>query len=490
MITLFHRQILRLLPGPFLGWLGTITFLLLMQFLIRFLPDIVGKGLSPQLIVELIAYNLANMVVLAVPMSVLIASLMAFGKLSETNAYLVMKSAGVSLPRLLWPTVLLTLALSGGMWYFNNEILPEANYRARNLWMDIRRKKPGFQLEPGVFYRGLSGYSILIRRIPALSNELQDILIYDYTGVTEQPVTIKAARGRLDPAPDGRRLTLVLYNGEVHFQVGANTAETEKRYERLGFGTYRLQLDLADFQFERTSPEQGYRSDRTMRTADMVGIVDSLQQSAAHIRANLAGLLRADPLPGDALWIKQTLEGAPPSAGERLPAAEAPPPRVAHPALAGLDSVQAAETVARAVQRVEVTRSQAAEMRLTLEWEAQRMNRYQVEIHKKTSIALACVIYMLIGAPLGLFMRRGGLARSGAIAMAIFLFYWITLVQGEKAADRGLLAPWLGMWVANIAASAAAVWLFAYHLFDLGATPRLRQRLPFFGRPAPKLPAA
>ena len=192
---LFHRMILRTLPGPFIGWLGTLMFLLLMQFLIKYLPDITGRGLPVWLIVELVAYNLAYMVVLAVPMSALLASLMAFGRLAESRAYLVIKNSGVSLGQLLWPTLLAGLVLTGAMTYFNNVILPESNFRARNLWQDIRSKRPDFELQPGVFYEGLSNYSILVKdRLPD-SNELLDVLIYDYTKGSRNGATIKARRG-------------------------------------------------------------------------------------------------------------------------------------------------------------------------------------------------------------------------------------------------------------------------------------------------------
>jgi lipopolysaccharide export system permease protein len=131
-------MILRMLPGPILGWLGTLMFLLLMQFLIKYLPDIAGKGLPISVIVELVAYNLAYMVVLAVPMSVLIGTLMVFGRVSESRAYVVVKSSGVSPMQLIWPTLLVGIFLTAGMTYFNNIVLPEANFRARNLWFDIR----------------------------------------------------------------------------------------------------------------------------------------------------------------------------------------------------------------------------------------------------------------------------------------------------------------------------------------------------------------
>ncbi|RMF54733.1 MAG: LptF/LptG family permease, partial [Bacteroidetes bacterium] len=128
-MTRFHRMVLRLLPGPFLGWLATLMFLLLMQFLIRYLPDLVGKGLPLGVVLELIVYNLAYMVVLAVPMSVLIATLMTFGRLAETKAYAVIKGAGVSFPQLVWPVLVAGLVVAGAMWHFNNVILPEANFR-------------------------------------------------------------------------------------------------------------------------------------------------------------------------------------------------------------------------------------------------------------------------------------------------------------------------------------------------------------------------
>ncbi|MDX1429780.1 MAG: LptF/LptG family permease, partial [Rhodothermales bacterium] len=154
-LTRIHRMILRMFPGPFVGWLGALMFLLVMQFLIRYMYLLVGRGLPVTAVVELIAYSLAYMLVLAVPMSVLIATLMTYGRLAETGAYAVMKSAGVSLPQMMWPSVGVGLIITALMWHFNSVVLPEANYRAKTLWSDIRDKKPGFELEPGVFYEGI-----------------------------------------------------------------------------------------------------------------------------------------------------------------------------------------------------------------------------------------------------------------------------------------------------------------------------------------------
>ena len=466
---LFHRMILRTLPGPFVGWLGTLMFLLLMQFLIKYLPDITGRGLPVGLIIELVAYNLAYMVVLAVPMSALLASLMAFGRLAESRAYLVIKNSGVSLGQLLWPALLAGLVLTGGMTYFNNVILPESNFRARNLWQDIRSKRPDFELQPGVFYEGLSNYSILVKdRLPD-SNELLDILIYDYTKGSRNGATIKARRGWLEPV--GTAVDLVLENGEMHRLIQASGSQSKERYERLGFYRYRLRLDLSEFAFERSDPKEGYRSDRTTPTTDMIRFVDSLEASIAEQKDKLRAITLV--LGADSSYhvrpTDQPTALAQPADRDTLP--------IRRVALAGLSQREGKQVYDYALERARKSRTQVEELRRTISWEIERANRYRVEIHKKYSIALACLIFMLIGAPLGLSIRRGGLGTVGALALGIFLFYWITLVQGEKLADRNLLEPWIGMWIANILMTIIGLWLVLYVALDLRATPPLHKRL-------------
>lgn len=466
---LFHRMILRALPGPFFGWLGTLMFLLLMQFLIRYLPDITGRGLPVSLIVELVAYNLAYMVVLAVPMSALLAALMAFGRLAESRAYLVIKNSGVSLVQLLWPALFAGLVLTAAMAYFNNVILPESNFRARNLWQDIRSKRPDFELQPGIFYDGLNEYSILIKdRLPE-SNELSDILIYDYTDGAQRSAVIKARRGWLNPY--GTYVDLILENGEVHqLKPGGGVKES---YERLRFYRYRLRLDLSDFTFERSDPREGYRSDRTTPTADMIRFVDSLETSIAQQKDKLrrVGLSLVADAAGPPLLTDFAAPLAEPAELDTLPL---PIQRVA---LAGLSRIQGRTLYDYALEGARKSRTRIEDLNRTIGWETERANRYRVEIHKKYSIALACLIFMLIGAPLGLSIRRGGLGTVGGLAITIFLFYWITLVQGEKLADRNLLEPWVGMWIANIIMAVVGLWLIIYVALDLRATPPLRTRL-------------
>jgi len=470
-----HWIILRRLPGPFLGWLGTLMFLLVMQFLIRWLPEIAGKGIPVTVILELIVYNLAYMVVLAVPMSVLLAALMTFGGLAESQYYAVIKSTGISFSQLVWPTLVVGLLVTGGMMYFNNIMLPEANHRASLLWKDIRTKRPGFDLQPGVFYSGVDDYSILVGDRPEGTNRLYDVTIYDYTQGRNQQAVIKASHGRLQPSATGESITLILFDGEMH-RPRPGSGQRTSRYERLSFDRHQLRLDLSEFVFER-SEEGDRRSDRTMPTSTMIHIVDSLatqrDSQIVNVRSNLLEYVRLDP----DLSLSDLPEPRDPATDASATALDTTAVPTSYAGLRGLTASQQHVVAGDALQEARSAQSIARSASRTLEWKTKRIQRYRVEIYKKFSIAVACLIFMFIGAPLGLSIRRGGLATIGAVALGIFMFYWVTLVQGEKLADRGLLEPWVGMWIANAIMVVVGLWLVTYVILDLRATPPLRTRL-------------
>ena len=520
-----HGMVLRMLPGPFFGWLGTLMFLLLMQFLIDKLPDLAGKGLSVWIIAEVISYSLAYMLVLAVPMSVLLATLMAFGQLADSNAYAAAKSAGISLLGLVWPVLVVGLLVSGGMVYFNNVLLPESNFRAKNLWRDIRVKKPGFALAEGVFYEQLDDHALLVQEIPSDSSGLlREVTIYDYTGGVRAQTVIKAERGRLRSNAGGTRIHLTLHDGEIHRKSGSG----DERYERLRFDTHRLTLELPGSNFRRGALREDYRSDRTTPTLQMMRHVDSLRTALTAERRQVRRLNRtlwATPAdttapgktpPADAPADTTSTTPEPPTQlppssearslrGSAAPAARAValsehraggapserapneatkparpdtlPPRPARYATAGLSKDDTRSTYMQALRAAREVRSGINDQERSLTWTERKADHYQVEIYKKSSMAVACFLFVLIGIPLGLSIGRGSLGTAGAIALGIFLFYWVTLVLGEKAADRNVLPPWVGMWATNTVMGMVGAGLMSYVALDLRATPPLRKRL-------------
>lgn len=474
MLRRLHWLILRRLPGPFFGWLGILIFLLLMQFLIRWLPEIAGKGIPLTVIIELIAYNLAYMVVLAVPMSVLLAAMMAFGGLAESKYYTVIKSTGISFGEIAWPALLIALFVGGGLLYFNNVMLPEANFRARQLWSDIRNKRPGFDLQPGVFYEGMDDYSILVQDRPEDSNELIDVTIYDYTQGRDKQAVLKAERGRIKSQSGGARLTLILYDGEMHRPLPPARGSVDSRYEKLQFDRHVIHFSLSDAIFTRSEGEEGSRSTRTTPLPGLLRITDSLetdlQSSYRELFEETTATIVPDTSNMQAVGPPVSLDSFRTTYSDSLRSGR---PLVS---LTGLEGRLRQTVIAKSTRTARSFQSEIQNTRRDTEWKDRRLRSYRVEIHKKFSIAFACLIFMVIGAPLGLSLQRGGLATIGAVALGIFMFYWITLVQGEKLSERGFFPPWLGMWIANLIMSGIGVWLLIYVVLDLSATPRLRAR--------------
>ncbi len=470
-----HWAILRALPLPFFAAFLTLMFLLLMQFLIKWLPELVGRGLPLGAMAELVAYSLAYMVTLAVPMAWLIAQLAAFGRLAESRAYLVVKSSGVPLWRLAWPAALVGVFLVLGMGVFNNILLPEANYRMNALWRDISTSRPAFALEPGVFYTGVDGYAIRADAIPPDSNGvLVGVTVVEGRTSGGGQTVLAAERATIQREYGGQRLTLLLENGQAHAKRGGGG----DRYERLAFARHRVAFDLGSLGFERRDEASGARSDRTMLTSEMMAVIDSLdaQVGARADTARAAALRLGRPLvaadtsdlapiafqpnvPPEAYALQDPYE----LPGENAPEAASGETRTL---LAGLDARTARTVLSLAQDRARSVRSTAEAAASSSQWEQQRADRYRVEVYKKNSIALACLVFVLVGVPLGLAIPRAGVGVIATLAVFIFLFYWISLVQGEKLADRGLLPPWLGMWAANAVVGVLGAYLVAREARD------------------------
>ncbi|MEO0556560.1 MAG: LptF/LptG family permease [Bacteroidota bacterium] len=475
MLARLHRSILKALPLPFVAAFSVLLFLLLMQFLIDKLPDLVGRGLPPVAVAELLTYSLAYMVTLAVPMAWLIALLAAFGRLSESRAYVVAKSAGVSLPRLAWPVLVVGLALTSGMAYFNNEMLPEANFRLGGLWRDISVSRPEFALEPGVFYTGIDGYAIRADTIPPDSSGLLvGVTVFEPRSANGGQAVLTAERARIQTQYGGQRLTMLLEDGEVH-QRKVNRGRGEP-YERLQFERYRMAFDLSSLGgFERRSRDGGSRTDRSMRTSQMLAFVDSLDATQRQREVEIAETLawRARPKADTTALDDDSFAALAQPIADASPPIPAPPPDTST-ALIGADRIvleglsnAARETVYDlALDRAAAVQSETAQIASAAEWDERRSTRYRVEIYKKNSLALACLVFVLIGVPLGLSIQRAGVGLVATLAVSVFLFYWVTLVVGEKLIDRGFFPPWLGMWVANVLVGALGIYLVIREMRD------------------------
>lgn len=417
MLTL-SRHILKRHVTPFLFSAVVLICIFLLQFIMQKMDQLAGKGLSAGVIAELIVMNLAWMLVLAVPMAVLVATLMAFGNLSSGNEITAMRASGVSLYRMMLPVFLASIVICYLLVVFNNRVLPDANHRAKMLLTDIYRKKPTFSLVPGLFSdpREIQGYSILVRKTFENTNDLEGVTIFDYTN-NAVTTTVTAQRGTVSFSPGYQKLIMDLSDGEIH----ELSMSDFNRYRKIRFEKHRIAMNAEGFDFQRTQESAFSRGDRELSAQTMRAIVDSLRELQDTAYAHIATLLQRD-LNSIFRPTQHTGNHAPTTADLQ---------------------VHAGTRMASLAASLEGEQARAA-------YFARRIHEYSVEIHKKYSIPFACIVFVLIGAPLGIMARRGTFGVAASLSLGFFLLYWSCLIGGEKLADRGYIDPWFGMWMANI----------------------------------------
>jgi lipopolysaccharide export system permease protein len=422
-----YLHILRAHVGPFIFSFVTIMFIFLLQYVMKFVDQLVGKGLGAWVITQLMVLNLAWMVVLAAPMSVLVATLMAFGGMSAQNEITAMKACGVSLYRMMAPVVIASLLLTYGVFKFNNDVLPDANHLASALTFDIRNKKPTLTIEAGLFNQDISGYSILVRKTFEHSNNLEGVTIYDYTNPGQLAV-ITGERGVISFTPDHQKLVMDLTNGEIHqIQPGDRNSYRRIRYEK-----HRIVMNASGFDFERSGSSRFDRGDRELSAQAMTFFLDSLRRlnnRAVDQISKTAYEVLKSPFP--------SAPGAAPFFG-RYPAEQ---------------------SIDRAFYRARSLESTVNNQLAYVVSNNIQIDRYKVEINKKYSIPVACLVFVFVGVPLGIMTRRGNFGVAATLSIGFFVLYWACLIAGEKLADRSFLAPWVGMWIANIILAVLGIYL-------------------------------
>ena len=435
--------------GPFIFCFCTLMFLLLMQFLILYIDLLIGKGLPLGVILELIITNLASMVVLAVPMAVLVASLMAYGKITELNELTAIRAAGINPIHVINPVLVASILLSIFLMWFSNDILPDANQRARSLFIDIRLKKPGFDLKENEFYDGIDNYTFLVKEITNESDSLRDVTIYQHPTRNRKEAYIKAEKGRLASKQSGQTLTLFLNNGSVLRKLDRRQrGRLVDVFEETKFDRYRISFDLSDLAFSRSNPADRSRNDRTMNIQAMSSVVDSLknqiEKQKKHIIKNknfiYPTLTRVNTGRNKESELNQS----------KIDSADSP-----------------YESQFLALQRLESKKEQVKLHEISLmklrnyksfiedivsdtQWRFEKIAQYLVEIHKKFSIPIACIVFVLLGAPIGMYTKKGNLGYAALIGTVFLTFYWISIIQGEKMADRLFISPFTGMWLSDI----------------------------------------
>lgn len=419
------RYILKNHFAPFIFSAFTLMCIFLLQFLMKFADRLVGKGLDTLIVVQLIVYNLAWMVVLVVPMACLVATLMAFGAMAQNNEITIIKSSGASLWKMMLGPLTASVVLCFLLILFNNHVLPDANHKAKILTYDISRTKPTLSLEPGLFSQEVSNYAILVRKIEKNSNLLEGLTIYDYTNPSKIAV-VTAEKGKIFFSKDQTKLIMELEKGEIH----ESEFMRKDIYRKLVFANHRITMNADQFSFQQSAPG-GPRGDRELSSSDMKFIIDSLKVIMKNQYADLNKLTSRLFLSDSSIFESNAL----------------------------YKKISKQRMLDLAIEKSQTTKNLVLSNAKRVEYTKGEINGYWVEIHKKYSIPAACIIFVLIGAPLGVMTRKGGFGMAASISLFFFLIYWAFLIGGEKLADRNMLSPFLGMWSANFLLGAAGILL-------------------------------
>jgi len=419
-----------------------ITFILFVNFLLRAIDRFLGKGLDLITILEYLFLNLAWILALSVPMAVLLATLMTFGRLSEDNEINAMRASGIGFLTIMRAPILFGIIITLVLIYFNNFILPEMNFKARLLSGDIYRKRPDMNIEPGIFLDNLPDYSMIVGG-KSKKGIMTDVRIFS-KGSKETQTSIHANSGNFNTLEDAFLLTL--YDGEIH-ELGQ---KDYTNYRRIIFDKHVINIPAKDLLLNRRDSTN--RSDREMTVLMMLRKINSYEKRLNIVYKRLSGnffrTIGDSILPSSIEQGKQFIEN-------------------------NLYKIRNNTTLTKAQIIKKEKRIKNLERQINNEFNLiksykKSKNKYGVEIHKKFSIPFACVLFVLLGAPLGVMSKKGGFAVSTSLSFGFFLIYYILLIGGEEMADRNILSPSVGMWTPNLIILCIAFYLLIHTIREKG----------------------
>jgi lipopolysaccharide export system permease protein len=431
------KLILKSFIGPFLLTFVVVVFILLSVTLIKYFDDFVGKDLGFAVFAELIFYFSLNLTPTALPLSMLLSSLICFGNLGEHYELTAIKSAGISLLRVLFPIFIFSLMLSFVAFWFNNTIVPKANLSVFSLLWDVRQKKPSLDIKEGVFYNGLSGISIKVNKKLPDGETMLDMMIYDHReGNGNRNITL-ADSGKMYTIHEDRYLVLDLFKGSSYAEPTSGRRQVQDDdFRRDAFKHATLVFSLASFDMSRTKKEM-FASNKMMKNIDQLQqVADSMEKEHASIQESIQqnikqyysshlklGQATLDTM--DDTWTDSLIEAKTFAIEQRK------------------EMLNRAATQARNIRNF--TQNNLQELALTLK----ESRTFRIEKHKKFTLSVACLIMFLIGAPLGAIIKKGGLGVPVLMSIVFFIIFYVISLLGENWAKGGLIAIPYGVWGAN-----------------------------------------
>lgn len=419
-----------------------VMFILLMQFLWKYIDDLVGKGLEWKVIAELLVYASANLVPMALPLSTLLASLMTMGNLGENNELLAMKSAGISLPRILSPLIVITIVISISAFFFSNNVLPYTNVKISTLLYSVKQKKPELAIKEGVFTTINDVYSIKIGEKDPKTSLMHRIMIYDHSKNVGNVVITYADSGYIKVSSDEKRMVATLFSGNTYEEREESATAKKMKLRKYpstkqNFDEQVIIFELQGKGLQRTDEDLFKTSAQTMNLHQLVIVKDSLEKQYASrvktFQTNLA--IRITQVKPEKKEIDSLKRRNFKLSGDSL-----------FNTLSNSDKQRVIET---ALSNARATKSYISSTDEEFYSKGKFIAKHKIEWNRKFSLSFACFVFFFIGAPLGAIIRKGGLGMPVVISVLFFVLYYIITITGEKFARELMWHPAAGMWLSS-----------------------------------------
>ncbi|HPE76585.1 MAG TPA: LptF/LptG family permease [Draconibacterium sp.] len=451
-----HLYVIKSFLGPFFMTFFIVVFVLLMQFLWRYVGDLVGKGLDLSVLGEMLFYASFGVLPYAFPLAMLLASIMTFGSLGENYELVAMKSAGISLFRIMRPLIVIAALISALAFYVSNNILPKTNLKFTTLMVSVKQQRPELVLQEGVFTNEIDGYSIKVGQKNKKTNVLYNLLIYDHTqNKTNESVTV-ADSGFLKITEDKQYMVLNLYNGINYTEVPSERNETNKRpFRRDKFEEQTIRVKVNNFEFNRRD-EGIYKNMYRMLTINQLSLMlDTLDEKFYEQVRGYLIQIDINPTISRHVFNLTMLN-------DSLKQKEINKPDsifVFDDYFNSIDKWVKAEIAMTALDKARSNMQNLNLYQGQITERKRHINKYDMERHRKFTLSIAVFIFFFVGAPLGAIIRKGGLGMPVVVSILLFIAYYIVSMTGEKSAREDVWQMVTGMWFSTLIFFPVGVWL-------------------------------
>ncbi len=441
-----HAFVLKLYIGPFILTFVVAIFILLMQFIWKYIDDLVGKGLEFSIIAELLLYASSYIVPMALPLAILVASLMTFGNLGQNSELLALKASGISLQKVMSPLIITTAVICAGAFLFSNYVLPTTNLKMQALLWDIKNKRPELDLKAGTFNNDIRGYTIKVGRKDHETQTMYNVIIYDHKGSRGNTSITTADSAYMQITANEKYLVLTMFNGSSYEDLKKQNGRSGDAQNRIHFEEQKVILSLESFDWVRSDLSLFKHGHMTQNLLQLQSSIDTMeiqidesekQMSRGIVRTHILKKSIAIPISNDSI--------------KRIN----PYDTLSQKVMVNTDSIfkssdeKAKERILRLAYdfskgtKAYITNSSRSRYRLR-----EPYNKHRVEWHNKFTLAFACFVFFFVGAPLGAIIRKGGLAWPLVIASLLFIGYYVISLTGKKLSVESILPVVTGMWLA------------------------------------------